>query len=96
MKNKFLSTFAAGLLVVCICGTSIVSAKTIYAQGGTWSYGVGSEYVWSYYSHNHKYHGSTAIGKYKSESGYTDPGEEAKASAEKRWWRSNEAYYKVY
>ncbi|WP_238989650.1 lactococcin 972 family bacteriocin [Staphylococcus sp. MI 10-1553] len=57
---------------------------------------VGSEYVWSYYSQNHRYHSSTAIGKYESESGFTEPREEAKPSAEKRWWWSNESYYNVY
>ncbi|WP_325980268.1 lactococcin 972 family bacteriocin [Staphylococcus equorum] len=34
-----------------------------------WNYGVGSKYVWSYYSNNYKAHGSTAVGKYKSYSG---------------------------
>ncbi|HDX7582439.1 TPA: lactococcin 972 family bacteriocin, partial [Staphylococcus aureus] len=34
-------------------------ASTEYAEGGTWSHGVGSKYVWSYYYHGHKGHGAT-------------------------------------
>ncbi|EGQ3526163.1 TPA: lactococcin 972 family bacteriocin [Staphylococcus pseudintermedius] len=95
MKKKFLSTLVAGLLVVFIGATSLVSAESVHAEGGIWNHGVGSKYVWSYYSHNGKYHTSTAIGKYRSDSGATKPGEEAQASAEKRWWWRNEAYYSV-
>ncbi|HHU6750917.1 TPA: lactococcin 972 family bacteriocin [Staphylococcus pseudintermedius] len=68
----------------------------IYIYGGAWNYGVGSTYVWSYYSHNHSYHSSTAIGRYRSYSGVTGPGKRAKASAEKRWWWRNETYYNVF
>ncbi|WP_231910054.1 lactococcin 972 family bacteriocin [Staphylococcus simiae] len=39
--------------------------------------------MWSYYYHGYKEHGSTAIGCYKSYSGYTKPGKRARASAEK-------------
>ncbi|UXS30530.1 hypothetical protein MUA33_12405 [Staphylococcus delphini] len=35
------------------------------------------------------------MGKTRSFSGFRKPGEEAQASAEKRWWWRNEAYYSV-
>lgn len=96
MKNKILSTLVAGLLLIGIGSSSIVSAATIYTDGGTWNYGVGSKYVWSYYSHNYRYHSSTVYGKLKISSGFTRPGVRAQASSEKRWWWVNEAYYNVY
>ncbi|NDR10827.1 lactococcin 972 family bacteriocin [Staphylococcus aureus] len=71
-------------------------ASTEYAEGGTWSHGVGSKYVWSYYYHGHKGHGATAIGKYRSFSGYTRAGVKAKASATKHNWWVNRAYYNIY
>ncbi|WP_262610872.1 hypothetical protein [Staphylococcus delphini] len=43
MKNKILSTLVAGLLLIGIGSSSIVSAATIYTDGGTWNYGVGSK-----------------------------------------------------
>ncbi len=76
--------------------TTVTYAASEYAQGGTWSHGVGSKYVWSYYYHGSKGHASTAIGKYESYSGYTKRGIKAKASARKAFWNSNRAYYKVY
>lgn len=53
-------------------------------------------YVWSYYYHGHKGHGATAIGKYRSFSGYTRAGVKAKASATKHNWWVNRAYYNIY
>ncbi|MGU3126977.1 lactococcin 972 family bacteriocin [Staphylococcus aureus] len=76
----------------------INSSLCIYRirEGGTWSHGVGSKYVWSYYYHGHKGHGATAIGKYRSFSGYTRAGVKAKASATKHNWWVNRAYYNIY
>ncbi|MBE5673097.1 lactococcin 972 family bacteriocin [Staphylococcus sp. SS35] len=71
-------------------------ASTEYAEGGTWSHGAGSKYVWSYYYHGHKGHGATAIGKYRSFSGYTRAGIKVKASATKNNWWVNRAYYNIY
>ncbi|EOB0528836.1 TPA: lactococcin 972 family bacteriocin [Staphylococcus aureus] len=62
----------------------------------TWSHGVGSKYVWSHCYHDHKGHGATAIGKYRSFSGYTRAGVKAKASATKHNWWVNRAYYNIY
>ncbi|SCS40213.1 lactococcin 972 family bacteriocin [Staphylococcus caeli] len=73
----------------------LIKAATIYAQGGVWNYGIGSTYVWSYYSHNSKAHASTAVGKYTSYSGKTRPGIQARASAPIAFW-GNQTYYKVY
>lgn len=81
-------------------GTLLVSAvptlawsRGIHAGGGWWDYGVGSCYVWSYYSHNGRSHSSTAIGKYKIFSGWMNPGYPAKASAKKSLWGGNQAYF---
>ncbi|MDU9352108.1 lactococcin 972 family bacteriocin [Staphylococcus aureus] len=95
MKNKVLGL---SLYLSLALGISTVTYATAYeyAHGGTWSHGVGSKYVWSYYYHSSKGHGSTAIGKYESYSGYTRPGIKAKASATKTFWGINKAYYNVY
>ncbi|CRI08857.1 TPA: lactococcin 972 family bacteriocin [Staphylococcus aureus] len=53
-------------------------------------------YVWSHCYHDHKGHGATAIGKYRSFSGYTRAGVKAKASATKHNWWVNRAYYNIY
>lgn len=83
------------LVSFALCASPILKAATIYAEGGVWNYGIGTSYVWSYYSHNTKSHASTAIGKYTSYSGKTRPGIQARASAPKAFW-GNETYYKVY
>ncbi|BDB37458.1 TPA: lactococcin 972 family bacteriocin [Staphylococcus aureus] len=48
------------------------------------------------YYHGHKGHGATAIGKYRSFSGYTRAGVKAKASATKHNCWINRAYYNIY
>ncbi|MGW7832079.1 lactococcin 972 family bacteriocin [Staphylococcus xylosus] len=93
MKKTIISILFTGI-VVFGSGT-VTKAVTIYAEGGLWNYGVGSSYVWSYYNHNSKAHGSTAIGKYASYSGKTRAGIQARASAPKAHW-DNQTYYKVY
>lgn len=50
--------------------------------------------VWSYYYHGHKGHGATAIGKYRSFSGYTRAGVKASATKHNCW--VNRAYYNIY
>lgn len=50
----------------------------------------------SNYYHGHKGHGATAIGKYRSFSGYTRAGVKAKASATKHNCWINRAYYNIY
>ncbi|WP_404341018.1 lactococcin 972 family bacteriocin [Staphylococcus equorum] len=67
MKKTIISVLL--YLAIVLGSGTIANAATIYAQGGIWNYGVGSKYVWLYYSNNYKAHGSTAVGKYKSYSG---------------------------
>ncbi|MGU3127276.1 lactococcin 972 family bacteriocin [Staphylococcus aureus] len=43
--------------------------------------GIGKHYVWSYYSHNKRNHGSTAVGEYSSFKWVARPGVQSKASA---------------
>lgn len=69
-------------------------AATVYAQGGTWNYGVGNTYVWSYYSHNGRTHSASVKGNYSTSSGWTRPGVTARASATKAW-TGNQSYYNV-
>ncbi|AGW33413.1 MULTISPECIES: lactococcin 972 family bacteriocin [Staphylococcus] len=91
-KNKI---YGAILYLSLALGLSTAAfASTEYAEGGTWSHGVGSKYVWSYYYHGHKGHGATASGKYRSFSGYTRAG--VKASTTKHNWWVNRAYYNIY
>ena len=50
-KNKIFGTI---LYLTLALGLSTAAyASTEYAEGGTWSHGVGSKYVWSYYYHGH-------------------------------------------
>lgn len=91
-KNKI---YGAILYLSLALGLSTAAfASTEYAEGGTWSHGVGSKYVWSYYYHGHKGHGATASGKYRSFSGYTRAC--VKASTTKHNWWVNRAYYNIY
>ncbi|HDF0927730.1 TPA: lactococcin 972 family bacteriocin [Staphylococcus aureus] len=93
-RIKFLALYYN--LTLALGLSTAAYASTEYAEGGTWSHGVGSKYVWSYYYHGHKGHGATAIGKYRSFSGYTRAGVKAKASATKHNWWVNRAYYNIY
>lgn len=46
-RIKFLALY---LYLTLALGLSTAAyASTEYAEGGTWSHGVGSKYVWSYY-----------------------------------------------
>lgn len=67
---------------------------TIDAQGGTWNYGVGSKYVWSYYSHNKKTHKASVQGRIYVSSGWQKKGVQARASAEKAL-TGNKSFYEV-
>lgn len=69
-------------------------AATVDVQGGVWNYGVGSKYVWSYYSHSSKTHKASVHGAYDATSGWIRKGVEAKASAEKALF-GNASYYDV-
>ncbi|WP_324838174.1 lactococcin 972 family bacteriocin [Staphylococcus simulans] len=82
MKKYVARTIIIATLLLGMGTTTIANAYE-WAEGGKWSHGIGSTYVWSYYTHNSYGHDSTAIGKYRSDSGYTTAGKQARASAEK-------------
>ncbi|MDF7627204.1 lactococcin 972 family bacteriocin [Lactobacillaceae bacterium L1_55_11] len=93
-SNKFFK--AALVTLAAAIGSagliSAVDAATISAGGGTWSYGVGKKYVWSYYDHDYRYHSSSVSGQYYVSSGNTAPGYSAQASAPRALW-GNQSYY---
>lgn len=82
------------LIVTVVSLTIPALAATVDVQGGVWNYGVGSKYVWSYYSHNSKTHKASVHGAYDATSGWIRKGVEAKASAEKALF-GNASYYDV-
>lgn len=79
-----------------LLGVSAIPALAykIDAGGGKWDYGVGSTYVWSYYSHKKKTHRSSVQGKYYVSSGWTPAGETSRASAVKAA-TGNKSYYDI-
>ncbi|WP_105956851.1 lactococcin 972 family bacteriocin [Apilactobacillus quenuiae] len=80
-------------LTIATLGIGLSSiANASHVGGGNWTHGIGSKYVWSNYSHNHRYHSSAVSGQYYASSGKTVPRYTAKASAPKSWW-GNKAYY---
>lgn len=84
----------ASMAVAFSAAPVLASSHTIDASGGTWNYGVGSTYVWSYYSHKSKTHKSTVQGKNYVTSGWIKAKTQARASAQKA--RSgNYSYYDV-
>lgn len=93
-KNTLTYVFSTVVALMMFVVPVFASSSTISAQGGRWNYGVGSKYVWSYYSHNHKTHKASVEGKYYVSSGWTKKGITAKASCEKRLF-GNRSYYEV-
>lgn len=68
-----------------------------WVGGGYWRYGTNVVYVYSYYSHETKWHSSTAKGVFgrKSYSGDTEPGKRAVAryainplGGNRAWWNA--------
>ncbi|MBM6630033.1 lactococcin 972 family bacteriocin [Mammaliicoccus vitulinus] len=96
--KKFFITLLLAITITSSVG--IVKAYQVNVNGGTWNYGISNKYVWSNYYHGSKAHYSTAIGRYKSTSGYTPRRSWSKASAVKRpgWqiWKVNRTYYGFY
>lgn len=64
----------------------------ISIDGGTWDYGVGDG-VWSHYHHPGRSHGSTAIGKFRVDSGCVNKGNWSRATAPKKLF-GNKSYYR--
>lgn len=94
--------FVLTMLIAIIISTSagVANAYQINISGGKWNYGISNTYVWSNYYHGSKGHGSTAIGKYTSFSGYTKRGNWSYASAHavSKWQigKTNKTYYNLY
>lgn len=65
MKKKLISSVITIFAITICVGTSLASAKTVSAGGGTWSYGTtglfGGGTVYSKYLHNSEVHGSSVI-----------------------------------
>ena len=93
-KRSKLFAACVGVAESILFITTPVLATTVDIEGGVWNYGVGSKYVWSYYSHQYKTHKSSVHGKYDASSGWVRKGREAKASAEKAI-TGNQAFYDV-
>lgn len=95
VKKKLKSAVITAMIATTLGGMAVpVLAHTVNVQGGTWNYGVGSTYVWSYYSHGGRVHSSSVKGAYFASSGWTRPGVQARASAQKALW-GNQSYYNV-
>ena len=70
---------------------------TVNVDGGTWNYGVGTTYVWSYYQHMKKWHKSSVKPGWFAQtfsSGWQRKGVRAKASA-KRAKLGNQMFYDI-
>ncbi|MBF0772932.1 lactococcin 972 family bacteriocin [Mammaliicoccus sciuri] len=97
MKKFFITLL---LTIIIASGAGIVKAYQVNVDGGTWNYGVSSQYVWSNYYHGKKTHYTSVRGRYWATSGYTPKGRWSKISAQKRpgWqiWKVNKAYYGFY
>ena len=85
-----------GTITILLGGSSVALASKhkVNVEGGTWSYGVGSKYVYSNYYHKSKTHKSSVIGKTTNSSGWTRKGVTSKASAQKKL-SGNKSYYDV-
>lgn len=71
--------------------------QTQERDGGTWNYGVGSVYVWSYYQHKSRLHKSSVKPGYFAQvvsSGWRTKGIQARASAPKAPY-GNQMFYDV-
>lgn len=93
-KASKLITSCAAVAASLVFMATPVLAYTVNVQGGTWNYGVGSTYVWSYYSHNRRTHKASVHGAYDASSGWTRKGIQARASAQKAAF-GNKSYYDV-
>ncbi|WP_206165619.1 lactococcin 972 family bacteriocin, partial [Mammaliicoccus sciuri] len=56
MKKFFITLL---LTIIIASGAGIVKAYQVNVDGGTWNYGVSSQYVWSNYYHGKKTHYTT-------------------------------------
>lgn len=90
IRNGIKAALVAGGLVVAAATPAL--ATTVSIGGGTWSYAVGANYVYSNYYHADRVHRSSVHGAYWAYSGCTEVQVWAKAEAEVALW-GNEAYW---
>ncbi|WP_178945844.1 lactococcin 972 family bacteriocin [Kocuria sp. TGY1127_2] len=89
MKQTICSISAALLIAV---GSLTQASAWQWAGGGKWENGVDIHHVWSDYFHASRCHGATAVGQWRDHK--TAPkGVWAKASAKRKFWGGNKAYY---
>lgn len=93
MKKKITITLVAFLTLVTMAIP--IAAATQNVLGGRWEYGVDSYggYVYSYYSHALRTHGSSVQGNYYLHSGWKKGGTPAYATASMRLYGGNQSYY---
>jgi lactococcin 972 family bacteriocin len=90
LRNGLKAAAAAGVIIVAAAAPALAAED---AGGGKWSHGVGANYVYSNFYHAKQYHQSSVEGKYWAYSGCTKDGVWSKASAQKKTWGINKAYY---
>lgn len=91
MRTHLASAALATTMVFSSAG--VAGAAISEVDGGTWDHGVNDKIVWSHYFHPTRTHGSTAIGKFKANSGCVQPKVQSRATAPKKL-TGNKAYYK--
>ncbi|RUP91565.1 lactococcin 972 family bacteriocin [Corynebacterium pseudodiphtheriticum] len=82
------------MLTATLLPLASAQATIVHVDGGTWDYGTTSNSVWSHYHHPGVKHGSTAIGKYKADSGCVLKNQWSRASAEKGFFQTGQSYYR--
>lgn len=99
MKKKLISSVITIFAIAICVGTSLVSAKTVSAGGGTWSYGTtglfGGGTVYSYYLHNSEVHGSSVINAngVKDEDYNVEAGKQSRADTTAVAFKTDHSYY---
>lgn len=84
---------AAAASILTFSGAGVAGATIVSIDGGIWDYGSSSSTVWSHYFHNGVRHGSTADGKFRSDSGCVNKNVWSRATAPRKTW-GNESYYR--
>ncbi|PEA52899.1 lactococcin 972 family bacteriocin [Bacillus pseudomycoides] len=93
--KKKLSSFVLGAVCVSAFATA-VAAERDYVEGGKWDHGYGNGHVYSEYYHDYNdHHSSVKVGSKVFPSGWTEPGEWAKASASYKWYDAIKTYYNI-
>lgn len=91
IRNRTRGAVLASALT--LAGTGVAGATIVSIDGGIWDYGSDSSTVWSPYFHNGVRHGSTAVGKFRSDSGSVDKNVWSRATAPRKGI-GNESFYR--